>query len=53
MKILLRTAFILSLTSASAGATTIAVTTTLDQFGDDTTRCSLREAIGSEASHFQ
>ena len=45
MKILLRAAFILSLTSASAGATTIAVTTTLDQFGEDTTKCSLREAI--------
>ncbi|WP_395682004.1 choice-of-anchor Q domain-containing protein [Dokdonella sp.] len=45
MILLLRTALILSLASASAGATTIAVTTTLDQFGEDATKCSLREAI--------
>jgi len=45
MKLLLRTVFIPLLASASAGATTIAVTTTQDQFGEDTTKCSLREAI--------
>lgn len=37
--------FALLLASGSLRATNIVVTTSLDQFGEDTTKCSLREAV--------
>lgn len=39
--------FLLLLASGTAGATTIEVTTSNDQFGEDTSKCSLREAVQS------